>query len=429
MSKVKGFSKLNKNQKINWLIENYFTENQEVKNSLQQYWNTDEKLQELHDGFVENPISNFYLPYAVSPNFLINKKIYALPMVIEESSVVAASSKAAKYWMDKGGFTTQVLGHIKPGHVHFLFSGHKKNLFKFFKTVKEEICQRIAPLQENMRARGGGVVSMELIDKTDELENYFQIEVKFDTVESMGANFINTILEEIANIFRELMPETLKKETEIIMSILSNFTPECVVRSEVSCKIEDLKTKHLTGQEYAQKFLTAIKIAENEPYRAVTHNKGIMNGIDAVVLATGNDFRAVEAGAHAYAAREGKYTSLSHAEIKGDLFRFWIDIPLAVGTVGGLTGLHPLVKFSLQLLNSPSAKDLMGIMASAGLAQNFAAINALITEGIQQGHMKMHLNNLLQLLGANKEQSEKARLFFNNRKVSIKALKDFLNQA
>ncbi len=426
MSKVKGFSKLNKEQKIQWLIKHYFNADQSIEKVLKQYWNNNEKLQELHDGFIENPVSNFYLPYAISPNFLINEKIYAIPMVIEESSVVAASSKASKFWMERGGFKVQVNGTVKPGHVHFNFTGDKQALFEFFNQNKSRILQRIEPLQENMKKRGGGLLSLELVDKTGVIPGYFQLEAKFNTVDSMGANFINTILEEIALVFTEIMPEDLKSGTKIIMSILSNFTPECVVRSEVSCPVEELATRELSGKEYAEKFITAIKIAESEPYRAVTHNKGIMNGVDAVVLATGNDFRAVEADAHAYASKNGKYSSLSHAEVKDGIFHYWIEMPLAVGTVGGLTGIHPLVKFSLNLLGNPSAKELMGIIASAGLAQNFAAVNALITEGIQQGHMKMHLNNLLQLLGAGEEQAIKAREFFSDKKVSIKALKDFL---
>ncbi len=172
----------------------------------------------------------------------------------------------------------------------------------------------------------------------------------------------------------------------------------------------------------------AIKIAEVEPYRAATHNKGIMNGVDAVVIATGNDFRAVEAGVHAYASMSGQYRSLSHAEVQDGKFKFWMDIPLAVGTVGGLTALHPLVKFSLQLLKHPSAKKLMKIIAAAGLAQNFAAVNALITEGIQQGHMKMHLNNLLKLLHANSSEIERAKLHFQNKKVNFSELKKLLHR-
>ncbi len=428
MSKVKGFSRLSKQQKINWLLAQYFDANNDAKEVLKQYWNKDESLQELHDGFIENTLSNFYLPYAVSPNYLIDSKTYTLPMVIEESSVVAASSKAAKFWAEKGGFTTKILGTTKLGHIHFTFEGNISDLFDFFNKHKAKILEKLYPLQENMQKRGGGILDINLIDKTNLLDNYFQIEMKFDTKDSMGANFINTILEETASVFIDLLPEKLKKDTHIIMSILSNFTPECLVRSEVSCKIDDLKTPDMSGKEYAQKFVQAISIAEIEPYRAVTHNKGIMNGIDALVLATGNDFRAVEAGVHAYASKNGKYTSLSHAKIEGDRFIYWIEVPLAIGTVGGLTGLHPLVKFSLQLLQNPSAEKLMRIMASAGLAQNFAAVNALITVGIQQGHMKMHLNNMLKLLDANKEEIEKANQFFKDRKINFSELKNILNR-
>ena len=180
------------------------------------------------------------------------------------------------------------------------------------------------------------------------------------------------------------------------MSILSNYVPNCLVRAEVSCKIEELSDdKKVSSEEFAAKFLQAVNIAEVEPYRAVTHNKGIMNGIDAVVLATGNDFRAVEAGVHAYASRNGRYSSLTHAKIENGIFTFWIEIPLALGTVGGLTNLHPLVKLSLEMLHKPSAKELMKIVAVAGLAQNFAALRSLTTTGIQEGHMKMHLMNIL----------------------------------
>jgi hydroxymethylglutaryl-CoA reductase len=218
-----------------------------------------------------------------------------------------------------------------------------------------------------------------------------------------------------------------EKHIEIVMSILSNYVPDCFVRAEVSCKVEYLsESDAISGEDFANKFLQAINIAEIEPHRAVTHNKGIMNGIDAVVLATGNDFRAVEAGVHAYASRHGRYTSLSHAQIENGIFTFWMEIPLALGTVGGLTGLHPLVKLSLELLYKPSAKDLMQIVAVAGLAQNFAALRSLITTGIQQGHMKMHLMNILNQFNAN--PAEKAILIdhFKTNTVSFSAVSDTL---
>ena len=213
----------------------------------------------------------------------------------------------------------------------------------------------------------------------------------------------------------------------IVMSILSNFVPNCVVRAEVSCPVSELnEDATITSSEFAEKFLTAVKIAEVEPYRAVTHNKGIMNGIDAVVLATGNDFRAVEAGIHAYASKDGKYTSLSHAKIENGIFTFWLDVPLALGTVGGLTNLHPLVKFSLEMLGNPSSTELMEIVAVAGLAQNFAALRSLTTSGIQQGHMKMHLNNILNQHQATKEEKLTVISHFENKTASHNLVVDFL---
>ena len=194
----------------------------------------------------------------------------------------------------------------------------------------------------------------------------------------MGANFINSCLEAIAATFRN-------DSIQIVMSILSNYVPECLVRAEVSCPIDRLHKEN--AEQFAQKFQQAVQIANIEPHRAVTHNKGIMNGIDAVVIATGNDLRAIESGAHAYAAKSGKYKSLSQCEVKDGIFKFWIEIPLALGTVGGLTALHPLAKLSLEMLQNPSASELMEIIAVAGLAQNFAALRALTTTGIQQGHI------------------------------------------
>jgi hydroxymethylglutaryl-CoA reductase len=223
-----------------------------------------------------------------------------------------------------------------------------------------------------------------------------------------------------------LFTET-EKEIEVVMSILSNYVPNCIVRAEVSCPIEELEEKHiLNPKEFAEKFVQAVQIAEVEPYRAVTHNKGIMNGVDAVVLATGNDFRAVEAGIHAYASRNGKYSSLSHAKIENGIFTFWLEIPLALGTVGGLTSLHPLVKLSLEMLEKPSAKELMQFVAVAGLAQNFAALRSLTTTGIQEGHMKMHLNNIINQFEATDEERILIQKYFKKNTVSHSAVVNYI---
>ncbi|MCU4188978.1 hydroxymethylglutaryl-CoA reductase, degradative [Flavobacterium sp. HXWNR29] len=431
---VKGFSKLSKEEKINWITNNYFINPLEAKESLTKYWNSDENLQKLHDEFIENTLTNFYLPYAVAPNFIINGKSYTIPMAIEESSVVAAASKAAKFWGERGGFKTTIINTEKIGQVHFLFNGDSEKLTAFFNQIKSQFFFDTNEITKNMQKRGGGILDIQLRDKTSEIPNYFQLHATFNTKDSMGANFINTCLEQFAktletkaNDYDGFSPE--EKNVQIIMSILSNYVPNCVVRAEVSCPIEQLsEDKNIDSNEFAQKFATAVKIAEIEPYRAVTHNKGIMNGIDAVVLATGNDFRAVEAGIHAYASKSGQYSSLSHVKIENGIFTFWLDVPLALGTVGGLTSLHPLVKFSMELLQKPSAEELMQIVAAAGLAQNFAALRSLTTTGIQQGHMKMHLMNILNQYQATKEEKQKVLEYFKDTTVSHSLVIDYLEK-
>ena len=410
---ISGFSKLSKKEKINWLIENYFHNQSETLKTITQYWNSDTALQQLHDDFIENTISNFYMPFGIAPNFVINNKDYVIPMVVEESSIVAAASLVAKFWSTRGGFKTKVIGTTKIGHVHFMYAGDGSVLQDYFDENKTELLQATASITKNMEKRGGGILEIQLVDKTDALPNYYQLEVTFETKDSMGANFINSCLEAIAKTFE-------KQDIEIVMSILSNYVPECLVSAEVSCKVEELGGQN--PQKFAEKFRQAVQIASVEPYRAVTHNKGIMNGIDAVVLATGNDFRAVEAGAHAYASRSGQYKSLSHCEIKDGIFRFWIEVPLALGTVGGLTALHPMAKLSLEMLQKPSAKTLMQIMAAAGLAQNFAALRALTTKGIQEGHMKMHLQNILNQFHLNDQEKQLVTAYFDNKTVTHSAV-------
>ena len=420
MSKIiTGFSKLTKEEKIDWLAKNYFNNQPEIIKTITQYWNVDEKLQQLHDDFIENTISNFYMPYGIAPNFNINGTDYVIPMVVEESSVVAAASLVAKFWNTRGGFKTTVISTTKIGQVHFMFAGDKKELDTYFRQQKTELYAATASITKNMEKRGGGILDIQLVDKTEKLENYYQLHVTFETKDSMGANFINSCLEAIANQFRN-------DDIEIVMSILSNYVPECLVRAEVSCKVDDLGGEN--PQKFAQKFEQAVKIAEIEPYRAVTHNKGIMNGIDAVVLATGNDFRAIEAGAHAYASKDGQYKSLTHCEVKNGVFKFWIEIPLALGTVGGLTALHPMAKLSLDMMGKPSAKTLMQIIAAAGLAQNFAALRALTTKGIQHGHMKMHLQNILNQLEATAQEKEIITTYFDTKTVSHSAVVDKFNE-
>ena len=414
---ISGFSKLNKSEKIEWLTKNSFSQNNNFKNILLQYCNSNEKLQKLHDEFAENTISNFYLPFAIAPNFIINKKLYTIPMVTEESSVIAAASKSAKFWLDKGGFNATVLSTNKVGQVHFIYKGDFKKLKKYFDKIKPKLISDVSSITSNMNKRGGGILNIELLNLSDKIENYFQIKAIFDTQDAMGANFINSCLEQFAKTFKDNFTE--KNEIEIIMSILSNYVPECIVKAEVSCDVEKLSDTNIIDPfDFANKFVRAVKIAEVDRYRAVTHNKGIMNGIDSVVIATGNDFRAIESAAHAYASKSGSYKSLTKASVENKIFKFSIEIPLALGTVGGLTKLHPLANLALDILGKPNSEDLMKITAVAGLAQNFAAIKSLITTGIQHGHMKMHLINILNQQKATDKEKEKAIEYFKTNTVS-----------
>ena len=413
---IKGFSKLTKEAKIEWLIANYFNGEEKAREVLVSYWHSDEKLQKLHDEFIENTVSNFYMPMGIAPNFLINGKEYAVPMVTEESSVVAAAAKSANFWADKGGFKATVKSTTKIGHVHFLWKGdNTDDLTSFIAGIVPKFYTESNGITANMRKRGGGILAIQLGDKTADIPHYYQLEAEFETCDSMGANFINSCLEKFADVLKsEIANASLAvNEVEVVMCILSNYTPKCLVKVEVSCPIAQMvEGTDMSPQAFAERFTTAVRIAETQPYRAVTHNKGIMNGIDSVILATGNDFRAIEASAHAYASKDGRYSSLTHADMSDGQFKFWIEVPLALGTVGGITGLHPMVKFAHQMMGNPSAAELMMISAAVGLAQNFSALRSLTTTGIQQGHMKMHLLNILNQLEATEEEKAMIVRFF-----------------
>lgn len=430
---INGFSKLSKEEKLNKLT-GLFEDKEKGREELKSYWHENPKKQQLFDEFSENTLSNFYLPYSIAPNFVINHKIYHVPMVIEESSVIAAASKAAKFWADKGGFRAHVLSTTKIGQVHFLWQGAMKKLQAEMPEMRSIFLKSTDNITKNMRERGGGILDIELVDKTDEMDNYYQILVKFDTVDSMGANFINSCLEEIAAQLKLFISEkkewvNSERKCTVLMSILSNYTPECIVETRVETKIENFENvdASLSATEFVDKFEKAINITKIDVYRAVTHNKGIFNGIDAVILATGNDFRAIEAGGHAYAARKGKYQGLSDLEISNGRFSYRLKIPLALGTVGGLTSLHPLAKRSLEILEYPNADELMQIAATVGLANNFSAVKSLITQGIQVGHMKMHLWNILNQFNANDQEKQLAIEYYKTHKVSYDSVRNFLS--
>lgn len=430
---IQGFSKLSREQKL-IEISQYVSDREQFIKAANSHLHTDESFQRKYQEFSENTLSNFYLPYGIAPNFLINGKIYHVPMVIEESSVVAAASWSAKFWLDKGGFKCEVVNTIKCGQVHFEWYGPENKLITFFNKEKGELLDDLTPLTSRMQERGGGILDITLRSLPEVFSGYHQLELSFDTIDSMGANFINSCLEELAANLRNKIEKNIdftpeERKCKILMSILSNYTPDCRVLCRVSVEIKKLDNifAGMSGNDFAEKFIKALQIAKLDINRAVTHNKGIYNGIDAVVLATGNDFRAVEACGHAYASRNGKYGSLSKAWIKNGELVFELETAMALGTVGGLTLLHPMAAYTLEILGWPSVTELMMIASAVGLANNFSAIRSLITVGIQSGHMKMHLSNILNYLNVSDVEKDEAIKHFEGKNISFAEVSNFIN--
>ncbi len=425
---IQGFSKLGREDQVK-LVASFTDDPAGITHELNAHLSPDGSRQKLYQEFSENSVSNFFLPYSIAPNFRINDKYYLVPMVAEESSVVAAAASAAKYWSERGGFHTRISAMQKPGHIHFTWKGSAMELATFINDLTPGFYQVTTYLTRRMNQRGGGIMKINLRDLTDQMEGYYQLEVIFETADSMGANFINSCLEQMADfLHQQVQLAGLAGRLEIIMSVLSNYSPECTVECKVNCSVTEMAhlEYNLGGLDFCRKFETAVNLAKHDIYRAVTHNKGIYNGVDAVVIATGNDCRAVEADGHAFASRNGKYRGLTDVEVSQDLFNCRIEIPITVGTVGGLTGLHPLAAVSLKILGNPGASELMSIVAAAGMASNFSAIRALITGGIQKGHMKLHLSNVLNQFHASDTEKLAAMEYFTKRAVSFSAVEDFL---
>jgi len=421
---------MSRSRKLEWVAHTHRLSGETLK-LLEDHLHPEPRLQEVYDEISENTVSNFLLPLGLAPNFMINDRLYTLPMVIEESSVVAAASHAAKFWARHGGFHARVAGMLKTGQVHFRWEGDPESLQSAFQNVRPAMLASLEPYTRNMERRGGGIREMEIRSAGPALPGIFQLFVTFHTADAMGANFINSVLEQMAQSLPSLLQANgARGDVTVIMAILSNYTPECLVRCHVEAPVGIFEgiAREPTGMTFARNFKTAVEIALHDPYRAVTHNKGIFNGMDAVVMATGNDYRAVEACGHAYASRSGSYRSLSAVELDGEHFRFELEVPLAVGSVGGLTSSHPLAAASLELLGNPSAEELMQIIASAGLANNFSAVRSLITTGIQRGHMRMHLGNILRQLNASADETALVREHFRDQTISHAAVSEFLNQ-
>lgn len=392
MARLPGFAKLSPTERIEALLkEGLLT------------WDEAQILKEqkglplsIADQLTENVLSTFDLPFSLAPYFLINGRDYVLPMVTEEPSVVAAASFAAKLIQRSGGFTTQVHQRQMIGEIALTDVRDVETASKRILEDKETLLQLANEAYPSIVKRGGGARDLWVENKGDFLIVYLAVDPK----EAMGANMLNTMLEALTNRIQEL------SGGQALMAILSNLATRSLVSARCAIDFKALSRNPEEAIEIAHRMELASQLAKVDPYRAATHNKGIFNGIDALVLATGNDWRAIEAGAHAYAAQNGSYKGLSHWTSHPEEKKLYgeITLPMPVATKGGSIGLNPTVQVSHRLLGEPSAIELAGIIASLGLAQNFAALKALVTTGIQAGHMKLQARSLALLAGAKEEE-------------------------
>lgn len=356
----------------------------------------------LADNLIENQISEFELPMGLAQNFVINGKKFFVPMVTEEPSVIAAASNGAKI---AGNFQTVLSERLMRGQIVFYDVDQADHLMQTIEENQASIFRAAKEAYPSIIKRGGGL--RQVSSRAFEAEGFVSVDFKVDVKDAMGANIVNAILEGVANLFRTWFPEQ-----KILFSILSNYATESLVK--VSCEIPvERLSKGNNGQEVAEKIQAASRFSKIDPYRAATHNKGIMNGINAVVLATGNDTRAVASGIHAYASKEGSYQGLAKWDVRDGLLLGSLELPLPVATVGGAVKVLPKAQAALELLEITEAKELAQVMAAVGLAQNLAALRALVSEGIQQGHMSLQVRALAMTVGAKDEEitilSEKLR--------------------
>ena len=392
MARLPGFAKLSPTERIEALLkEGLLT------------WDEAQILKEqkglplsIADQLTENVLSTFDLPFSLAPYFLINGRYYVLPMVTEEPSVVAAASFAAKLIQRSGGFTTQVHQRQMIGEIALTDVEDVEVASKRILEDKETLLQLANEAYPSIVKRGGGARDLWVENKGDFLIVYLAVDPK----EAMGANMLNTMLEALTDRIQKL------SGGQALMAILSNLATRSLVSARCAIDFKVLSRNPEEAIEIAHRMELASQLAQVDPYRASTHNKGIFNGIDALVLATGNDWRAIEAGAHAYAAQSGPYKGLSSWTSQPEEKKLYgeITLPMPIATKGGSIGLNPTVQVSHRLLGEPSAIELAGIIASLGLAQNFAALKALVTTGIQAGHMKLQARSLALLAGAKEEE-------------------------
>ncbi|MEN9530040.1 MAG: hypothetical protein RI932_1913 [Pseudomonadota bacterium] len=383
-SRISGFAQMSVKARLAALVERGFL----TREAAESLYSAESLSQELADTFIENCIGSFALPLGIATNFLIDGSEYLIPMAVEESSVVAAASHGAKLARSRGGFFTSPTKSIATSQIQFsVQADDAARVPAWFESVRADLIDRANACHPRLLSRGGGTVGVEL--RMLPKPGVFVIHVHVDTREAMGANIVNTIAEDIGRWLPGSIP------CRVGLKILTNLTVHRITRVRCEVDSKTLEMSGFSGAEAVERIVEAWEFADLDPYRAATHNKGVMNGIDPVVIATGNDWRAVEAGAHAFAAMSGQYKPLTRWS-KGDEGQLVgeIAVPVAVGTVGGVTKLHPAVQSTLSMLGYPEAHVLSGLIASVGLAQNLSALRALACEGIQRGHMALHEKNI-----------------------------------
>ncbi|MHA6253159.1 hydroxymethylglutaryl-CoA reductase, degradative [Oceanobacillus sp. CAU 1775] len=354
------------------------------------------------DKMIENVVGTFQLPLGLGLNFLINGKEYVVPMVIEEASVVASASHIAKIVHDAGGFTAESTERVMIGQIQVVGCDDFTKAKEAVLANKDMLIKAADAAYPSIVKRGGGTKDLDVRILNEETDSKFGkmlvVHLYVNTVDAMGANIINTMAEAIAPLVEEVT------RGKVYLRILSNLADRSLARAKCVIPPHLLKTGDFSGEEVRDGVIHAYEFAASDPYRAVTHNKGIMNGIDPVVIATGNDWRAVEAGAHAYAVKNGQYGSMTtwSKDKEGNLVGE-IELPMSIGIVGGATRVHPMAKFSLELLDVHSAKELSEVIVAVGLAQNLGALKALATDGIQKGHMNLHSRSVAIAAGATGE--------------------------
>lgn len=388
--------------------------------------------QELAEHMIENQFSLYTLPVGAAFHFLVDDKKYTVPMATEEPSVVAAANYAAKVISKSGGFHTTIKKRHMIGQVVLKDVADVKQAKKDVESNKGKLLEKANSSHPSIVKRGGGAIGLEIrvleenpLEKTP---SFFVVHFFIDTLEAMGANIVNTMMEAVSPLLEKIT------DGSVLMGILTNLASECLATTRCAIPSNLLRSTHFSGDEVRDRIVEASQFAQVDPYRATTNNKGIFNGIDAVVLATGNDWRAIEAGGHAYAAREGRYRSLSkwtvgeNGELVGNL-----TMPLPIGTVGGSISLHPHALLSKRIMKFESARELEAVIVSVGLAQNFAALKALVTEGIQKGHMNLHAKSLALSIGATGDEiewvaSQLADSPHMNQETALAFLKTFKNR-